>query len=101
MNYNFIVKKTNDEEKAIVRSTNNRIVVEIVENPLWNVSTSDIKLSDPNIIACVFRYQEGVKVVVEEHSLIPFTKEYHKLFDETSRKTDEDVYLVNMDAIYF
>lgn len=101
MNYNFIVKKINDEEKAVVRSTNNRIVVEIIENPLWNVSTSDIKLSDPNIIACVFRYPEGVKVVVEEHSLIPFTKEYHKLFGEEVRKTNEDVYLVNMDAIYF
>lgn len=101
MNYNFIVKKINDEEKSVVRSTNNRIVVEIVENPLWNVSTSDIKLSDPNLIACVFRYHEGVKVVVEEHILIPFTKEYHKLFGEEARKTNEDVYLVNMDAIYF
>lgn len=100
MNYNFIVKKTNDEE-AIVRSTKKRIVVEIVENPLRDVSTSDIELSDPNIIACVFKYREGVKVVVEEHSLIPFTKEYQELFDETSRETNEDVYLVNMDAIYF
>lgn len=101
MNYNFIVKKINDEEKSVVRSTNNRIVVEIVENPLWNVSTSDIKLTDPDLIACVFKYQEGVKVVVEEHILIPFTKEYHKLFGEEARKTNEDVYLVNMDAIYF